>query len=203
MKKYFLTTTTFIAIMLFGFGLKAQNPTYTLSIANAKIISATEYQFDVVMQRTGAAELKLALFQLGILMNPEIIPAGAKIKVSAVEGSSELLKDQQPAAERFSFDSVKKCIIVTPFRTPGGGISATVIPANKGLKICVIKVSSTLPFNKSISTNHTWNFNFANGYATKIFAWVKGETKELNTDITVKNSHLKSNTTPPDVVFGK
>jgi hypothetical protein len=178
------------------------NPTYTCCISDAKIVSPSVYEFDVIMQRTGKIDIKLSHFQLGIRMNPAIIPAGATITVSSVPDCSALLLAQQPGPERFTFESKTSCIRVTPVPPVRINGSTTISASASGTRLIRLRVTCSQPFNTGISTNHTWNFSFATGYATKMFALVGGPMY-VNTDITVQSSHIKSSASPSDVTFTK
>ncbi|NVO20472.1 MAG: T9SS type A sorting domain-containing protein [Bacteroidetes bacterium] len=174
-----------LLFMLISIGIKAQTPTYQCRITNAAQVSCNVYEFDVVMQRTGGTVLKLAQFQLGILLDPAIIPSGGIINVAPVPGSSELLAAQQPGPEKFSFDATKNCIQVTPVAPPGAAGATIISNAAAGTRLTRIRVACTAAFNTGTNPNHTWNFVLSNGYQTKMFAYV-GST---NTNITVNASH--------------
>jgi hypothetical protein len=197
-------------LILSGFVMWAQNPnpasipnpTYTCSIADTKMVSSAAYEFDLIMQRTGKIDIKLSHFQVGILLNPAIVPAGATITVTPVPGSSSLLLSQQPGPDRFSYDSKNNCIRITSVPPNRANGSTTISASEGGTRLIRLRVTCSQPFNTGVSTNHTWNFSFATGYATKVFALVGGPMY-VNTDITVQASHKKSTASPSDVTFTK
>jgi hypothetical protein len=202
MKKQLLKYLACVALILTGTMVWSQNPTYTCSITNAKMVSEKIYEFDVILQQTGTIELKLSHFQLGIKVNPAIIPAGATIAISPVAGSSALLKDQQPGPERFSFDNKSSCIRVVAVSPKKSNVYTSISKAETGTRLCRIRVSCSQAFTTGVSTNHTWNFSYDTGYATKLFAWV-GATTVVTVDITVPASHLKSKSPAGDIIFAK
>jgi len=130
-QKHIFMLIVWAILVLFGTNSWAQNPTYTCRITNAEQVSCNVYEFDVFIQRTGPTVFKLSHFQLGILVNPAMIPAGGIINVSPVPGSSGLVASQQPPIENFGYDAVKKCILVTPVppaNPPITALNATTIP---------------------------------------------------------------------------
>jgi hypothetical protein len=143
----------------------------------------------------------LSHFQLGILLNPDIIPEGASIKISPVAGSSELLPEQQPGPEKFSFDAINKCIRVVAMVSKTPNVFTTINKAKVGTKLVRIRVTCSQAFNTGVSTNHTWNFSKKTGYESKIFARV-GTTSFFFFFITNKASFAKSKSAA-DITFGK
>jgi hypothetical protein len=183
-------------LLLFSATTWAQNPTYTCKITNATQVSCNVYEFDVVLTRTATTALRLAQFQLGILVNPAIIPAGGVINVAPVPGSSSTLNAaQRPGPDKFGYDAVKNCIQVTPVAPPGYA-GATLISNTTGNRLARIRVACSLPFVAATNPNHTWNFTLATGYPSKIFAYV-GASPGVNTDITVVASHTLVGTFNP------
>lgn len=186
--------------MLISFGAKAQDPTFICSIANAKIVSDSSYEFDVMLQRTGNIELYLSYFQLGIFLNPAIIPAGAVVKVAPVEGSSALHAEQQPGPKRFSFDTLASCIRVVPVAPKNASAGTIISNADGGIRLIRMRVSCSKAFNKGVSTMHTWNFKRENGYPTALFARVGGHSSP-STSITKEKSFVISSKLNSDVTF--
>ncbi|MBK7028141.1 MAG: hypothetical protein IPH45_02580 [Bacteroidales bacterium] len=172
-------------LILLGFGIKAQSPTYNCRITNAAQVSCNVWEFDVVLQRTGTTVFKLAQFQMGINMNPAIIPSGGIINITPVPGSSQLNASQQPGPEKFSYDAVKNCIIVTPVAPPGSAGASTISNLPAGTRLTRIRVGCNLAFNTALTPDPTWCWTLAQGYQTKMFAYVG----VINTDITVQASH--------------
>ncbi|NVO18465.1 MAG: T9SS type A sorting domain-containing protein [Bacteroidetes bacterium] len=165
----------------------AQNPTYICSLRNDVQVSQTEYQFDVYIQRTGPTVFKLAQFQMGINVNPAI-KNGGTITVTSVIGTSTLTNTGQvPDDTKFSFNDTKNCIIVTPVSPPGAANASIISNVAPGTCFIRIRVSNSVPFGTA-QPNLTWSFALANGYQTKMFAYV-GST---NTDVTVQASHITS-----------
>ncbi len=180
--------------MLFSISTRAQNPTYNCRITNATQVTCNEYEFDVVLARTGTTVLKLAMFQFGILIDPAIIPTGGVINVAPVPGSSNAITNtaQRPGPEKFSFDPVTHCIIVTAVSPPGSAAAST-IATGAGTKLFRLRVGCSLPFNAGTNPNHTWSFDFTTGFQSKVFAYVG----VINTDISVQASHTLLGTYNP------
>ena len=175
-------------LMLSGFSSTAQ--TYTCKITNATQVSCNVYEFDVIMQRTGGTILRLAQFQLGISVNPAIIPSGGVLNVAPVPGSSALLAAQQPGPEKFVFDASNNCIKVAPVAPPGFAGATLISNLAAGTKLTRIRVACSLPFVATTNPGNTWNFTAAPaGYPTKMFAYVGASAPGVNTDITVQASH--------------
>lgn len=184
-QKYFFLRFAGTFLMLLSLSSWAANPTYLCRITNGAQVSCNVWEFDVTIAKTGGGTLSLAQWQLGILMNPLVIPSGGIINVAPVPGSSDGLNaNARPGPANFTYDAVKNCITVTPV-TPTG-TNWTNIPNSPPVRLCRIRVSCTLPFIAATTPNPTWNFAVATGYPTKIFALV-GTT---NTDITVAGSHI-------------
>ena len=102
-------------LLLLSFNSWAQSPTSTVRLMNVTQVSCNVYEFDVYLQRTGANVFRLCNFQLGILVNPAMIPAGGVVTVSpATPTGSGLIAVQQPPIENYGYDAVKNCILVTP-----------------------------------------------------------------------------------------
>ncbi|NVO01052.1 MAG: hypothetical protein HXX17_17210, partial [Geobacteraceae bacterium] len=190
--------------MLISISMKAQNPAYQCRIHTATQVNCNTYEFSVSVQKTGGVAFNLAQFQLGININPAIIPAGGVISVAPVTlapsarntttGGATLVAAQMPGIEKFSFDASKNCIIVTPVAPPGASNSQYMQASVPGTTLCKIRVSCSLPFLFGNATGHAWSFSLNSGYETKLFAYV-GTT---NTNVTVAASHTVSGgPTPP------
>ncbi|MBK7173709.1 MAG: T9SS type A sorting domain-containing protein [Bacteroidales bacterium] len=179
-------------LTLIGFRSVAQTPTYICSLRNDVQVSQTVYEFDVYIQRTGVNVFKLAQFQMGINVNPAI-KNGGTITVEPVDGSSTLTNVAQvPGPEKFSFNDLKNCIIVTPVAPPGATTASIISNVAPGTKYIRIRVINSVPF-ATAQPNLTWSFSLTNGYQTKMFAYVG----TINTDITVQASHTTTNLVNP------
>jgi hypothetical protein len=182
-QKRLITWIAGALLMLLSISSWATNPTYSCKLTNAVQTSCNVWEFDVTIVRTGAAVFNLAQWQLGILMNPAIIPAGGVIDVAPVPGTSQINPLAIPGTDQFGYDVTKNVILVTP--TPPSIAAQTVILNSPAVRLYRIRVACSKAFVTGTSPNPTWNFLLPNGYQTKFFAFVAG----TNVDITVPASH--------------
>src|SRR5271157_2390503 len=79
------------AILLTGFELQAQAPTYACVAKNDTLLSPTVYKFDVYIYRTGVTDFYLNNYQLSFQVNNSAaILNGGTLTGSYVPGSSDL-----------------------------------------------------------------------------------------------------------------
>lgn len=185
-----LIATAFMLVM--SISVWAQTPTYNCRIANAEQVSCNVYEFDVQMQRTGGTAFRMAMFQLGININPAIIPVGGIVNVTPIPGSSTISNPAQiPAADRFAFLPASNLIQVTPVSPPGYATASIIqfsIQPPNWTTLFRLRVACSLPWVGGLQTNPVWSFSLATGYQTKIFAYNLTYPYD-NTDITVQTSH--------------
>lgn len=187
MKRFLLGMLGLIVLLLQpSISVLAQNPGYQCKIANAVQVSCNVYEFDVTLNSTQPTNLmKLVNFQVGILVNPAIIPPGGEINIALVPGSSTIPNvNQRPGPEKFLYNSTTNCIQVAPVVPPGSANASTITMT--GYTLFRLRVACTLPFVAGTNPNHTWNFVFPPVYPTKVFAYI-GTT---NTDVTNPSSHI-------------
>ena len=172
-------------------GLYAQNPTYLCELKNDVQVDASTYQFDVYLLRTGSTVFEFTSMQFGININPAVMNGG-NLTVTLVSGTSELNPSQIPTAGKFSFNSGSNCIIMTGMAPPGAGSGTIISNTGNGTRVGTIRLTNTVNF-ASDHPNLAWSFSIANGYITKVNAYVAG----IATDITVQASHTTSNLSNP------
>jgi hypothetical protein len=181
-----LRLTGAIILLMFPALIIAQTPTYQMKIANAAQVSCNVYEFDVTLNSTNPANLlKLVNFQIGILLDPVIIPVGGVVDIALVPGSSQIpVTAQQPGPEKFVYDQLNNVIRVAPVVPPGSANAATVPLA--GFRLFRVRVACTMPFVTGTNPNHIWNFTFPPYYPTKVFGYIG----TINTDVTNPTSHI-------------
>ena len=186
--KILLKTGISIFLLLMAVtGLRAQNPSYLCELRNDVQVDASTFEFDIYLLRTGSTVFEYSSMQFGININAGVRNGGT-ISVSLVGGSSELTASQIPSPARFSFDATKNCIIMTGTPGPGPGSGTIISNTGNGTRVGRIRLSNTVNFG-SVTPDLTWSFLLANGYATKVNAYVGG----LATEITIQASHTTSN----------
>jgi len=170
-------------------GLNAQNPNYLCELRNDVQADARTFEFDIYLLRTGTTAFEYSSMQFGININPGVRNGGT-ITVSLVSGTSELNATQIPNAGRFSFDAALNCIIMTGTPGPGAGSGTIISNIGNGTRVGRIRLTNTVDFG-AVRPDLTWSFSLANGYETKINAYVDGAAG----DITVTSSHTTTNLT--------
>ena len=172
-----------LLLMAMVTGLKAQNPGYLCELRNDIQVNARTFEFDIYLLRTGTIPFEYSSMQFGININPGARNGGV-ISVSLVDLTSELNASQIPGPGRFSFDAAENCIIMTGTPPPGAGSGTIISNTGFGTRVGRIRLSNTVDFG-AVRPDLTWSFDDANGYATKINAYVGGTAGE----ITVTSSH--------------
>ena len=157
---------------------KSQTPTFNCTLTNLTQVSCNVFEYDIYLQRTGSTIFKLANMQAGITMNPAI-KNGGTITVEPVIGSSGLPANMQPGPERFGYDQVDNCILITPVPPPGAANGFTVTNIPPGVRYIRVRVINSVAF-APVSPNLTFSFSLSLGYETKVAAYV-GTT---NTNVT-------------------
>jgi hypothetical protein len=191
MKKIYPTLVILIIIAgLFPVSLTAQNPTYLLELRNDVQVSATVYEFDIYLLRTGTTEFEYASGQYGIVINP-LIKNGGVIQLSLVASSPDpvlVASNQTPASVSFYED--KNVIRVAARTPPGAGNGALISNVSPGIRLCRVRLSNTADFGQ-YQPNLTWTTNTF--FPTQVFAYVGG----TNTAITNYSNHTTGNLANP------
>ncbi len=170
-------------------GLNAQNPEYLCELRNDIQVDARTLEFDVYLLRTGATPFEYASMQFGININPGARNGGV-ITVSLISGTSELNATQIPNSSRFSFDNPTNCIIMTGTPPPGAGYGTIISNTGFGTRVGRIRLVNSADFG-SVRPDLAWSYDIANGYETKINAYVDG----MAGDVTVASSQTTTNLT--------
>jgi hypothetical protein len=177
----------FISSFIIG---RAQAPEYLLELRNDVQVSATEYEFDIYLLRTGSVPFEYGSGQFGILINPQIKNQGA-ISVSIVSGSSDpelVSANQDPTS--ISFYDPGNVIKIAARVPPGEGNGAVISNVSPGTKICRVRVSNSVAFSQ-YQPNLTWTTTTI--YPTQVYAYVES----VNTAITSFSDHTTSNLNNP------
>ena len=160
----------------------AQTPTYQYRLMNDAQVSATEYEFDIYLKRTGATTLEVANTQAGLNFNGAM-KNGGTLGFAIVAGTSEFDPSEIPSS--FSVDTVNYVLRIAARTNPGAG-SGTIIPdTGYGLRFGRFRVTNTAPF-ASVTPNLSWNFVTTNGkFPSRLSAYISSTA----TLITVPDSH--------------
>ena len=179
-----------VVILLTGFDLQAQAPTYACIAKNDTLQSQTVYQFDVYIYRTGATDLYLNNYQLSFqINNSAAILNGGTLTGSYVPGSSDL-----PAPWTLGGVNIFATGGQMQVRLDGvaANTSGTLIPVS-GLRIGSFQIINSVPFGQS-NMNMCW-YN-AIPAATIIMAVVPPAASGTTEAITDMASHFCSFTDP-------
>ena len=170
--------------------VRGQVPTYLLELRNDVQTSATEYEFDIYLLRTGSVPFEYAIGQYGILVNPDI-KNGGSLLASIVSGSIDPVlaaTNQVPAT--INFFEAGNAIRISPPPPPGAGNGALISNVPPGTRICRVRLSNTTAFGQ-FQPNLTWTTTAV--YPTQVYAYV-GST---NTSITNYSNHTTSSLSNP------
>jgi hypothetical protein len=163
----------------------SQTPTYTMTLANDAQVSATEYQFDIYLLRTGSTPFELALVQMGILYNDAVRNNGT-LTCSYVANSTDpaiVSSGQQNTFNSSTTSTAGILRIIGHLASGGPGSGAIISNVAPGTKIGRLRIVNSVSFAPS-SFGALWSF--ATPYITKVFAYVSS----TNTDITVPANHV-------------
>lgn len=176
----FATMILFISII----NVSAQVPAYLCELRNDTQVDAKTFEFDVYLLQTESTPFQYTSMQMGININPDAANSGI-ITPTFVTGS-DLNPAQVFTASRLTFNAIQNCIIVTGVPGPGSGSGTMISNAGFGTKVCRIRLTNSVDFG-NVRPDFTWSFSLANGYQTKVNAYIP-----LATDITVQASHTTS-----------
>jgi hypothetical protein len=190
LKKSLSQSFWIVLISLISISIRAQNPTYLLELRNDVQVSATEYEFDVYLLRTGTIPFEYATGQYGILINSEIKNGGTIIASLVPSSLDPELAASNQAPSSVSFFDQTSVIRIAPPSPPGAGKGAIISNIPPGTRICRIRLSNTVPFGQ-YRPNLTWTTTTI--YPTQVYAYV-GTT---NTKITDYANHTISNLVNP------
>jgi hypothetical protein len=144
-----------IIFSIFPLFLKAQNPTYLLELRNDVQVSATVYEFDIYLLRTGTTAFEYASGQYGIVVN-SLIKNGGTVAATMVAGSPDpilVASNQTPLSVGF-YDPTN--VIRIAARTPpGAGNGAIISNLTPGTRLCRVRLTNSVAFGQ-FQPNLTW-----------------------------------------------
>lgn len=192
--KMFIRLSIACVIMVVALTTHAQNPTYTSELRSDLMVSASVYEFDLYLTRTGSTPLEMANFQAAILINPAFVNGGT-ITPTIVGSTSDLNAAQMPTSVAYS--QALNCIELAPKappRTlnPGNSTSSTdgTYISTLGTRVCRIRLTNSVDFANT-GIDPIWNFSLQ-PYRTVVTAYVGPATSKVNTMITLAESHSKT-----------
>jgi hypothetical protein len=164
------------------------NPTYKMILTNDNFNSPNEYQFDILIQRTGLKEFELSSAQIGFTYNNSVLNGGT-LSASFVPGSvdSALIKSGQ---QNLNINTDTPGVIKIEGQSPAGGsgTGAIISDVAQGIKIGRLKLLNTVPF-----ANMPFDLNFCfttSPYQTIISAFTPAGGGGVYTDITDSTQHF-------------
>jgi len=182
-RKFFKIILFVIIALLYGSAM-AQNPTYILNLTNDQQVSATVFEFDIFLLRTGATAFEYANnSQYFVNINPAIINGGT-LTFTILPGTCELNLVQQILGSKVSFDAVNFRLRIAAHSPSGAGTGTIIANTGLGTRLGRFRVTNTVSF-AAAQTNLTW-YNGPAGFFVKIFAYVS----DLNVEITNFANHL-------------
>lgn len=153
-----ILTILFLTVTLVSTTVQAQDPGFSVYVANTRYVAQNLFEFDIMVQSTGApSTFDFRTFQGGLFLNPSWKGAGS-ITASYVSGSSQLSglgyngSIQWNPADNFINISVN-----TGVRS-GGSPQSTAIGTSP-VRIMTMRLFSTANFNCSDSPNLQFNYN--------------------------------------------
>ncbi|MFZ4414981.1 MAG: hypothetical protein ACOYOV_17980, partial [Bacteroidales bacterium] len=186
-KNLFLNLIAAFALFwLLPISTQAQNPTYICEVRNDAQISSTEYVFDLYIVHTNpgvVATYQCAGIQAGFSYNTGVLPSGATLSATIVDGYSGLALCQQPKQANLTLvaTGIKMTLAAPACGAGNGTIISTTAP---GTCVTRIKLTSTLPFVANSQFNINWTFTPA-PWPSKVYAYLPAYT-----NITVNSNHV-------------
>ncbi|TAH40930.1 MAG: T9SS type A sorting domain-containing protein [Bacteroidetes bacterium] len=196
----FIARTIFIVVsVFFGQILSAQIPTYQLTLTNESQTSATTYEFDLYLLRTGATPLELSLFQFGLAFDTSIMNGGT-LTASIVPGYSQLPANYTSGSVVIGLMNYTIGGVICRYFNaaagalpPGGPGSGTLISNvstgcnSPGTRIGRYRITNSVPFKANSSCKHSWST--APG-SQRTNTTVNAYIGSINTNITDPASNL-------------
>jgi hypothetical protein len=181
-------------VMVATFAAQAQSPTYTSDLRGDLMVSASVYEFDLYLTRTGTIPLEMANFQAAISINQTFVNGGI-ITPSIVSNSTDLNLAQMPAS--IAYSSALNCIKLAPLAPPRTLNSGTLTSSTAGTyisttgtRVCRIRLTNSVDFGNS-GFEPIWNFSLQ-PYRTIVTAFVGPASSKVNTIITLAEAHSKT-----------
>lgn len=193
MKNKLLVLISLILVMavLYSPESSSQTPTYTILLTNDVPVSATEYQFDIYLLRTGTTPLELGGIQIGLLYN-EAVKNGGTLTLSYVPGSVDpaIVASTEQNTFNLATSSAPGILrIVAHLASGGPGTGAIISEIAPGTRVGRLSLVNSVPFS---AQNMSVKWSFGSPYASVITAYING----INTDITVPANHFVNLASP-------
>ncbi|NBP75155.1 MAG: hypothetical protein EBU61_03880, partial [Crocinitomicaceae bacterium] len=153
--------------MLMVSTVRAQSPSYKMSIANDILVSPNVYEFDWYVQRTGTTPFELASVQMGLGFDVSILNGGTAT-ATLISGTSALSNPSQTPTSIAIGSTTNtvggisyRYINVAPTLPPGAGngsiISSTGNCQAPGTRIIRVRITNSVPFASGTSCNHIFS----------------------------------------------
>jgi hypothetical protein len=183
----------FLVVLIFGglfvstsycqFPDPTPTPAYTMTLANDEAISATEFQCDIFIARTGTTPFELALCQIGLTYNNAAKGTGT-MTASFVAGSTDPAIVASGQTPTFTLATNIAGYIKMPGHLASGGIGTGAQITETPMKVGRLKLVNTVEFT-SDPFNLSWSFS--GSYITKVFAYDPLDSKSY--EITTQGTH--------------
>jgi hypothetical protein len=168
-----------LLLLIVGFYVPAsysQNPSYNLTLSNAKQVSSKAFEVDIYLQSTSTTTIELASISMGISYNSAIRGKGGTLTALWINSSSQLTNQSElPTALNTATSGVIKIAGKIP---PGPGNGSIISNAAPGTKIGRLRITNTARFSGGQQVNFGWLPS--NKYPTTINAYVA----KVNTNLT-------------------
>jgi hypothetical protein len=167
-----LKTTTLLLIMMAVFQVKSQTISlYNLNICNDVQVTDRIMEFDLYLLDANATEpFELQMIQAGILINPAICNGGT-ISVTRLDGSSQLVPAQQPAAANINWVPSQSIIKLTAKLPTSAGTGTVISQTLPGTKVCRFRITNTQPFTVNSTADLAFSFTTI-PFPTKVFQMI-------------------------------
>jgi len=190
LKFIFTSGILILALILSSVNTNAQNPDgaptskdFQVSIRNVKQPDPNVLEFDIYILKTNPdIKFDLVLFQAGIEFNTQILNGAAQTPemTQILAGTSELADSISPMVVNTASAGLIR-LAGRPAPKKGGG---TLVPdKGKGLRICRLKLTNSVPFAANLSPDFQFTANVPaqKSYATRVAVYF--ESKILQLDI--------------------
>jgi hypothetical protein len=174
-------------IILMSLAQISRGQEFLCDMRNDVRIDDHTYEFDIYLQSTGSAPMKLAAIQFGIYINSAVVPDGGVLSATLVPGSSELTKSQKPSSANFTVENSKpdKTIKITGINLPGENKGTIISKKAAGTRFCRVRITCSQPFVANTNFGLAWSFNPPPSWPSKLLAYISGAP----VNITAKGSY--------------
>lgn len=153
-------------------------PSFQLEITNGELVNENQYEFDIILTRTGENLLQLAGHQYGINIDPVFLNGG-DLNCSIVPASSEL-ENQSQLPTSIVFNKIVNSIVIAAPPAVGSGNGSII--SVQGTRILRLRLANS---NLFVGDNPiiTWQqVNAAGKIRTLISAYVGNSNTALSTN---------------------